>query len=205
MQSKPVIRSQLRSRRRALSGGYRRLADRKIQKHALSLVRRCGARRVACYLDADGEVGTRQLIRALHEEGVQVYLPVVVPGSRRLHFRRCRPDGPLRRNRYGLAEPPPNSGPVVAATSLSLVLAPLVGFDPLGRRLGMGGGYYDTTFSFLHGRHWHPVRVVGLAYTCQQVASLPGAAWDVPLRAVITERGIVLFRRRTSGRWREWV
>ena len=66
--------------------------------------------------------------------------------------------------------------------------APLVGFDRHGARLGSGGGYYDRWLS--RPRIAHKPRYLGYAYALQQVERLPRDDWDVPLDAVITERGI---------------
>lgn len=67
-----------------------------------------------------------------------------------------------------------------------------MGFDRDGNRLGMGGGYYDTTFEFLAGRsRWHKPRLLGLAYGFQEVDALPHEPWDVPLTAIVTEAGLI--------------
>ena len=64
---------------------------------------------------------------------------------------------------------------------MKLVFMPLVGFDILGGRLGMGGGYYDKTFATRESL------LVGLAHDCQKVDSLPIESWDVPLDAIATD------------------
>ena len=76
----------------------------------------------------------------------------------------------------------------VKAWRLDLVLVPLVGFDPQGNRLGMGGGFYDRTFAY-RGRRKHTSRpcLIGLAHECQRVEHLPCAGWDIPLDGVITD------------------
>jgi 5-formyltetrahydrofolate cyclo-ligase len=72
----------------------------------------------------------------------------------------------------------------VATAILDVVLLPLVAFDAHGHRLGMGGGYYDASFA----AQPHALRI-GLAHTVQFCAALPVRDWDVPLDAVLTERG----------------
>ena len=191
MSVKRAIRQRLRRYRRSLPRGQRRRAEAHILEATLTELRRRGARRIACYLDSDGEVATRGLIRALWAEGREAYLPAVRGRSRTLAFRRYTPQTPLRRNRYGVPEPPPGRAPEVPVRRLDAVLAPLVAFDPAGRRLGMGGGYYDATFAFLRGRSWQPPSIYGLAFAAQQVPELPGEPWDLPLAGVITERGCV--------------
>ena len=52
----------------------------------------------------------------------------------------------------------------------------------------MGGGYYDRLLAL--PRH-AASRRVGLAYSFQLVDSLPREAWDMPVHAVCTEKGLV--------------
>ncbi|WP_200260902.1 5-formyltetrahydrofolate cyclo-ligase [Halorhodospira neutriphila] len=198
METKGEMRRRLRRRRREILPSYRRAAERRVAAAALAWVRRCQARRVACYLDADGEIPTRGVLQALQERGTELYLPALGRGGRALEFRRHRPGGPLRPNRYGLPEPPPSAARSLPPGALGAVFLPLVAFDAEGRRLGMGGGYYDATFAFLRRWPWRPPQLVGLAYACQQVAQVPGAQWwDVPLQGVITERGCAILSRRS--------
>ncbi len=78
----------------------------------------------------------------------------------------------------------------LSARDLDLVFVPLVGFDATGMRLGMGAGYYDRAFAFLRQRrHWRHPRLIGLAYSFQQVPHIEGAPHDVRLNCVITEKG----------------
>jgi 5-formyltetrahydrofolate cyclo-ligase len=71
------------------------------------------------------------------------------------------------------------------------LLLPLVGFDETGNRLGMGGGYYDRTLSYLRQRkHWRRPRLVGIAHECQKVDALAPSPWDVPLDMIVTEERV---------------
>jgi 5-formyltetrahydrofolate cyclo-ligase len=79
----------------------------------------------------------------------------------------------------------------VRAQQLDLVLLPLVGFDESGNRLGMGGGFYDHSLSFLRNRKiWRKPNLVGIAHDFQRVDSLEAKPWDMPLEAVITDRAV---------------
>jgi len=70
------------------------------------------------------------------------------------------------------------------------VVAPLVGFDARGRRLGMGGGWYDRSFAFRQQRS-APPWLVGAGFAAQQVPLLPAADWDVAVDAICTEQAIL--------------
>jgi 5-formyltetrahydrofolate cyclo-ligase len=95
--------------------------------------------------------------------------------------------GRQRRNRLGIDEP--EGAHTIGARWLDVVFLPLVGFDSCGVRLGMGGGYYDRAFEFRRWRTaWHAPRLVGLAYSFQQVERITSAAHDVRLDAAVTEK-----------------
>ncbi len=69
---------------------------------------------------------------------------------------------------------------------LDVCFLPLLGFDALGHRLGMGGGFYDRYFE-----HNSETLLIGVAHDCQQVDSLPVDDWDVKLHAIVTESQII--------------
>ena len=101
---------------------------------------------------------------------------------------KSRFSDPRRRveaNRFGIPES--IAAELLEATSLDVVLLPVVAFDRLGHRLGTGGGYYDRTFAFRQGSSSPPL-LIGIAYAFQEVDAIEVAAWDVDLDWVVTER-----------------
>ena len=66
--------------------------------------------------------------------------------------------------------------------------------DDAGRRLGMGGGWYDRAFAFRQ-RRAAPPWLVGAAFAAQQVPALDAAGWDVLPDAICTENATFLPRR----------
>jgi len=154
------------------------------------------SRKIACYLPSRGEVDTSLIIEYAWALGKHVYLPVLSPlGQNRLWFARHDSGQKVRLNRYGIVEPVFSRHDLIKPIQLDLVLAPLVGFDRQGNRLGMGGGYYDRTFSFLIQRkYWHRPWFVGLAYQFQQLHQLEYRSWDVRLHGVVTEEHLIKFK-----------
>ena len=142
---------------------------------------------VAAYAAADGELNLWPFI-ARH---ARIALPVVESGQR-MTFRRYRLGDPLQRNRFGIAEP--RGGLPVPAIALSVVLMPLVAFSDEGRRIGMGGGFYDRHFA----AGQCPL-MIGVAHEFQRLSHISNRDWDVPLDAAVTERGWRYFTRRGRG------
>ena len=189
-------RKQLRQARRALSSCEHAersaSATRQLVKHRLFW----SSQHIACYLPNDGELDLSALMVEAWRLGKTIYLPVLSTVHRNhLHFLPYAPGDMLVDNRFGIPEPVMRPRLVVGIRRLDLVLTPLVGFDGQGNRLGMGGGFYDRSFSFLRRRqHWRKPRLMGMAFDQQYCpAGLPKQAWDVPLDGVASESGIVLF------------
>ena len=132
---------------------------------------------VAAYLARDGELDLAPLMAICRARCIAVAVPVIEGNE--LRFATYGPDVALQRNTFGIREP---ANPVW--TTPTLLLAPLVAFDKRGRRLGMGGGYYDR---YLNA---HPeLRCIGVAHDCQRASAVPADATDLALSVVVTESG----------------
>jgi 5-formyltetrahydrofolate cyclo-ligase len=137
----------------------------------------------------DRETDTAALIAAARRRGVRLFVPVV---SDRRHGRiRFHPlEGETRRGLFGIAVPG-RTGRPIAPRWLDLIVIPLVGVDAEGRRLGMGGGYYDRALAFRRRRHhWPGPHLVGFAFECQRVEASFAEPWDLRLDALATETGL---------------
>ena len=188
--SRPQLRRLLRHNRRALSPAERRQAAKGLYRQLAQnpLFRR--ARHVSLYLPMDGEIDPRLLLRAAQKRGKTTYLPVLSAWPRtKMVFQRVRPGEKFKPNRFRIPEPRINARRQRKIWTLDLVLMPLVGFDPEGGRLGMGGGFYDRSLAYLARRKaWRKPVLLGLAHECQKVAKLAVASWDVPLAGTVTDK-----------------
>ncbi|WP_286804998.1 MULTISPECIES: 5-formyltetrahydrofolate cyclo-ligase [unclassified Marinimicrobium] len=192
---KKQLRQRLRARRNGLTAQEHRDAAHAVARQISRTAEFIRSRRIAVYWPNDGEIDPTPIVERAWQLGKQCYLPVLHPiQPRRLWFVLWQRDTPLYPNRYGIPEPNPYREPRLAAPFLNLVLLPLVGFDANGGRLGMGGGFYDRTFAFKAGDGHIPgygPDLFGLAHACQEVPALPIEPWDIPLTAVVTDRGVV--------------
>jgi 5-formyltetrahydrofolate cyclo-ligase len=185
-----TLRQTIRQQRRALSHSEAATCAEQLAQQACKHPLILRSHRIAAYLATDGEIDPSPLLKSLWSAGKQVYLPVLVPFSPdKLWFARFDPDDILVFNRFGIPEPVQRR--LIKPSALDLVLTPLVAFDIAGHRIGMGGGFYDRTFAFLHRRqHWHKPDLIGLAYEFQKQATIKPNSWDVPLDAIATETHI---------------
>lgn len=189
---KAILRKQLRAARRALSEPEHRRRSRAAVKVVARLPSFRAGCRVALYLPFDGESDTAPLIAAARRRGVQVFVPVI---SDRRHCRlRFFPlAGATIPGEFGISVPRLRSTPI-SPQWLDLIVIPLVGVDAQGRRLGMGGGYYDRALAFRRRRrHWKGPHLVGLAFDCQRSQVKFADAWDLRLDSLATESGMEHF------------
>jgi len=130
------------------------------------------------YWPIKAEPNLRRWMERVHGRGGLCALPVIVQRKAPLIYRAWWPGAPMTRGQWGIPEPV--TGPVVTP---DVMIAPMVGFDDLGYRLGYGGGYYDRTLASLQTK---PL-VVGVAYSNCRLASIRPLAHDVPMDLVITD------------------
>jgi 5-formyltetrahydrofolate cyclo-ligase len=184
------LRRELRDRRHALPAAVRISAAEAVARRLLALPFAPSSGYVAGYWAMDGELALHAWQLRL-PPGVVYCLPVLHEDGR-LRFAPWRTGDPLVANRHGIPEPDLAPGSLLPADAMALVVAPLVGFDARGRRLGMGGGWYDRSFAFRE-RHPPPPWLVGAAFATQQVDAIDARPWDIPLDALCTEQGTHLF------------
>lgn len=178
-----ALRQQLRQRRRDIPAAQRLEAAEQLADALFALPFAPTHGPVAGYWALDGEIALHRWQMRL-PDSLTYCLPVL--SGEVLRFAPWRPGQPLTANRYGIPEPDVAAGDTLAAEQMALVVAPLVGFDPQCRRLGMGGGWYDRSFAFRHARP-APPWLVGVGFDAQQVDDLPVQAWDVGVDAICTE------------------
>jgi 5-formyltetrahydrofolate cyclo-ligase len=151
----------------------------------LAAVGGAGPKMVAGYVAARGEIDPAPMLTAAAAGGATVALPRVATGAPRLRFHRGDA-GPLAPGRFGLREPAATA-PEISADELDVVIVPGLAFDPEGRRLGFGGGYYDGLF----GASGKRPALIGLCYDFQIVARCPADDRDVPVDLVVTEARVL--------------
>lgn len=144
---------------------------------------------VAGYIQRGSELDPLPALTSLRNGGYRLALPVVTARNAPLVFRAWALGDPAAPDAQGLPAPLPSSPEVVPEA----VFVPLVAFDGKGHRLGTGAGYYDRTLPGLRTQN-EKLLAIGLAFAVQQERELPLEDTDVPLDAVITERGVHWFR-----------
>lgn len=186
-EERALIRKTVRNARNTLSKSEQKDAEAALCINFIQHIKLPKPAHIALYLSNDGELDTNQLIQYLIDKNHHVYLPIIHPfDGTTLLFQRYEKNSPMVANRYAILEPKLNCSHICPLYSLDYLFTPLVAFDEFGNRLGMGGGYYDKTLANYHKTGATKPVIVGLAHDCQKVHQLPIAAWDVPLKHILT-------------------
>jgi 5-formyltetrahydrofolate cyclo-ligase len=154
------------------------------------------------FLGMPDEVNLRPCFDRAWRRGVRLFVPRILSlRAGRMTFVPFDRSASLRRNWFGIDEPVVPLSARVAALHCDTILVPLVGFDASGHRLGMGAGFYDRALRrrLDDDRAFRRPRLVGVAYSIQQVDRIERQPWDVALDAIVTERGTCRFRPQTTG------
>lgn len=184
MNSRTVLRNIIRERRQCLSNDQQQQASKLLLQRLSTHKKVQESQKIALYLANDGELDLMPFIEWCWQQKKQVYLPVLHPFcSGHLLFLLFQPSSTMVKNKYGIKEPKLAVNKVCPLHQLDVICTPLVAFDSLGSRLGMGGGFYDRTLV-----NWQKYQIypVGLAHDCQQVDKIPTQLWDIPLPEIIT-------------------
>jgi len=138
---------------------------------------------VSGYWPFRGEPDLREWLGRLESRGGRCALPVVVYANAPLVFRIWRQGDKLERGVLDI--PVPAAGEEVHP---DVVIAPLVGYDRAGYRLGYGGGYFDRTLAAAPRR---PL-IIGVGYSQAELPTIYPEAHDIAMDRIVTERGILV-------------
>eukprot|EP01026_Neomeris_dumetosa_P051886 TRINITY_DN4574_c0_g3_i1.p1 TRINITY_DN4574_c0_g3~~TRINITY_DN4574_c0_g3_i1.p1 ORF type:complete len:265 (+),score=-1.19 TRINITY_DN4574_c0_g3_i1:145-939(+) len=182
------LRQILRKKRRTLSLIEQHRASQKLFFNITNKQFFINAKNIGFYFANDGEISPAKLFLLAHKKNKKCFFPKLTQNDK-MEFRLFSNKQNLKANKYGIQEPTLNC-PTIDSHMLDLVFVPLVGFDKNGNRLGMGGGYYDRTFSFRKKIRGKPI-LVGLAHNCQEVDRLDTENWDVAMDFIATDKMLI--------------
>ena len=186
MQDKPAIRKELLRRRDAIPPEVRRAKDRLILERLLSLEEFKNAGTVFFYASFRTEFDTTELIKISLAAGKRAVLPKVDREKQELVLYEIKDFSELGPGYMGIPEPTSPETPV-SINDIDLVIIPGAGFDPMGNRIGYGGGYYDRLLS---GMQKH-VPVIAPAYEEQIIDSIPSEPHDIRVKVIVTDRQLI--------------
>jgi 5-formyltetrahydrofolate cyclo-ligase len=180
---KASLRESLTQKRKALTPQLLDSRGLKVQARFLASPYYQNAKTLALYAPIRGEVPTRDILIAALADGKTVCYPLSHVHGRILSFRAISSEAELEPGRLGVREPQ-SSSELVPVEGIDLFVVPGLGFTRDGKRLGRGGGYYDSTLKAAIERS----RRVGLAFSEQIVDEIPVNVDDVVMDLVVSEQ-----------------
>ncbi len=181
--AKAALRAAVRERARGLSADERARRSEALVRRVLTDPAWRAATAVVGFVGRGHEPDTGPLLAAALAAGRPLYLPRV---ARRdppaLAFAAVRDLDALRPGAFRIPEPSGEAAPLPPG---ALILVPGLAFDPAGRRLGHGWGFYDAALA-----DPPPGAVlVGLCLAPFLVERVPAGPRDVPVHRVVTDEG----------------
>ncbi|MGR3549938.1 5-formyltetrahydrofolate cyclo-ligase [Pseudooceanicola sp.] len=146
---------------------------------------------IAVYWPIRGEPDLRPLMARLHDQGQRIALPSAETLAAPLVFREWTPDVTMERGQWTIPAPT-RSSPEVRP---DVIIAPLLGWDAEGFRLGQGGGDLDRTLAALTPR---PISI-GVGVASARLSTIFPQPHDIPLDVILTERGIAYEKASGNG------
>lgn len=136
------------------------------------------AKTIGVYVSFKNEVDTISLIKEIVNEK-----NICVPKTdgHLMNFYLINSLDELKKGNFGILEPL-NQGKIINKENIDLLIVPIVAFDSNHNRLGYGGGYYDRYLKNYFGK------VIGLAFSFQQIETLPVESFDIPIKTIIDEK-----------------
>ena len=149
------------------------------------------ARTVLLFYSFGSEIPTAGLIQRSLDQGKSVFLPLLEAGG--MIAAELKPGDSLAATTYGPKEP--SNRVAIDPAQVGLVVAPGLGFDPQGYRLGYGGGHYDRYLATLPPA----TPRLGIAFHQQLVPELPHEPADERLDVVVTDVDVIVCPSRRGG------
>lgn len=183
---KKTLRKELLQKRHALPPEERLRHNAAILQHVTGMPEVAAAQTMLLYFDFRGEVDSSALISWGMAAGKTVCAPITIPEERRMIPVRLTSLEDVQIGAYDIREPIFAEERVVDIEDIDVVILPGVGFDREGGRLGYGGGYYDRFLPRLR----EDAKKIAVAFELQVLPHVPLEAHDMPLDALVTERGL---------------
>jgi 5-formyltetrahydrofolate cyclo-ligase len=172
------VREELIQRRTALSGDTRRTLGKRACARMTEAVDLRAFEVLGFCWPIRGEFDVTDVAKQHLACGGQIALPVVVAKSSALEFWRWYPGMPMRTGIWNI--PIPREREVLMP---NVVIAPLVGFDESGFRLGYGGGYFDRTLAAASPRPF----AIGIGYADSALPTIYPQVHDIPMNLIVND------------------
>jgi len=191
---KVELRREMRNRLQAMSPEQRKEKSRKACRNLIETEPYQSASIIMMYLSLPHEVDTTEAILHAWQLGKTVVVPKISWQQRHMIAVEITSlDTGFSVGTWGLRNPV--TGVPIPFGQIDLVVAPALGFDRKGNRLGRGGSFYDRFFA---NKDLTAARC-GLAFAEQIVDVVPTMEHDEPVEFLVTDEEVVHCDRRKGA------
>ena len=188
---KSQLRHELNNRLLEMSEQQRSEKNRKACRNLISTEQFQNASSIMMYLSLRHEVDTTEPILYAWQLGKTVSVPKISWQKRHMIPVQINSlETGFSTSANGLRNP--TTGVPIPLEEIDLVVAPALGFDRNGNRLGRGGSYYDRFFA---NKKLKASRC-GFAFSEQVLDSLPVTDGDEPVDFLVTDEEIIYINNR---------
>lgn len=181
LQEKKEIRKDILGKRKNLSDTFKREFSQTIVEQFVRSREFQETEVLLCYVSTKEEVRTEELMQIAWSDGKKVGVPKVI-GKHEMEFYEIHNFQELQKGYRGILEPKEGNR---LCNDSALVVVPGVAFDLLGRRIGYGGGFYDTYL------RKHPEYLkAAFAFDDQIIEKVPAESHDISMDFIYTEKGV---------------
>ena len=160
--------------------------SKQIKKRLFEMDEFKNASSILFYISYGNEVFTHDMIKECLKNKKNVIVPITDVDNRKLILSKLENWNALTKGAYNILEPKEEKIKEVSIFDIDLIIAPGVGFDEQGCRIGHGVGYYDALLrdstNALH---------ISLAFENQIVEEVPIESHDMPVDRIVTEDRII--------------
>jgi len=183
---KVELRREMRNCLLAISPEQRKEKSRKACRNLISTEQFQDASIIMMFLSLPHEVDTSEAILHAWQLGKMIAVPKISWQQRHMiPVQISSLETGFSAGASGLRNPV--AGVPIPFGQIDLVVAPALGFDRLGNRLGRGGSFYDRFFA---NKEVIASRC-GLAFAEQVLDSIPVTASDEPVEFVVTDEEVI--------------
>lgn len=187
--TKAELRKHFKAERFKLSEAEREAFSQSICNTVIALPEIQSANNIHLFLPIArlAEVNTTLLINALDKLGKKILTSITNTEDFSLKHTTITPETRFVKNEWDIEEPV--STQFVPATTIDVVLIPLLICDTNGQRIGYGKGYYDRFLSQCRP----DTHFIGVNYFEPINASFDTEPSDIPLNKLVTPEKVVTF------------
>lgn len=182
---KDAIRRLALMRRGKVPLAMRDMAAAAITDTVCALPEVMAAPSILAFVSIRSEVPTNHLIQTILASGKQLFLPYV-DSSGTMRATSVSSVEDLAAGYRDIPEPRTRAAVPIDIASVGIAIVPGVAFDARGRRLGYGGGYYDTVLAAAPA-----LFRVGICFEVQVVDEIPMEEHDERIDVLVTETRVI--------------